>query len=313
MTTDILHFAAPFLRSRFGGSTTPVLAGYKITNRCNLRCAHCPYWSRVGRESSYETVVRTMERLRAMGVKILILEGGEPLLWRDGNKTIEDVANGAQRLFPSVCMTTNGTLPWDGLPLDRVWVSVDGPPRVHDAIRGAGAFERTIRNMERYLPRRAYVSTTVNQTNASSIREMLRILEELTAGVTIQFHYPYDGLPDPLFVPPEERAVILDELLTMKRAGLPVANSAASLTDMKRSPWTCNDGLLANAEPDGTIMHGCYLKNRGEADCRSCGFAAHNEMSLAFAGRLESIRTGMEIFFGGRKPFPAGAFQDVQK
>jgi hypothetical protein len=36
-------------------------------------------------------------------------------------------------------------------------------------------------------------------------------------------------------------------------------------------------------------------------------------MSLAFAGRLESIRTGMEIFFGGRKRFAAGASQGGEK
>ncbi len=84
----------------------------------------------------------------------------------------------------------------------------------------------------------------------------------------------------------------------LKRSGHVVANSSLSLEELKGERWTCEDRLLANAEPDGSINHGCYLKNRGNADCSLCGFTAHNEMSLAFNSRWESIRTGARIFFG---------------
>ena len=79
-----------------------------------------------------------------------------------------------------------------------------------------------------------------------------------------------------------------------------MANSVRSLQELKLERWTCEDGLLANAEPDGTIHHGCYLKNRGIAECSFCGFAAHNEMSLAFKMKWQSVRTGMKIFFMGQ-------------
>jgi len=290
-------FAMPFVKYRLGRDLTPMLAGYKITHRCNLKCRHCPYWRRTGPEQGFDGVVTTLRLLNRMGVRILILEGGEPLLWRDGSKSIGHVVDEARKLFTSVCMTTNGTLPWGRLPLDRTWVSLDGPQPVHDSIRGPGIFDKVWANLESEGKGRAFISTTVNTQNLDSIREMLFLLRGRVDGVTIQFHYPYHGLPDPLFVPSGQREPLLDELISLKAQGLPVANSTLSLTELKRERWTCEDKLLANAEPDGTILHGCYLKNRGPSQCSLCGFSAHNEMSLAFRGAAESILTGMRAFF----------------
>lgn len=297
---NLLGFAGPFISYQLGRSIRPVLAGFKITHRCNLKCIHCPYWSRTGPEPGFELVMKTMERLRSMGVKILILEGGEPLLWRDKNRSVWDVASEAQKLFPCVCATTNGTIPWTGIPLDCVWVSLDGPSEVHDSVRGPGTFDRVMSNIEEYGLGRVMVSTTIGNHNVDSVPELVESLKGVVSGITIQFHYPYNGLPDPLFIDPKDRAPLLDELIALKKRGFPVANSVLSLNEMKKTKWTCHDRLLANAEPDGVILHGCYLKNRAASYCSRCGFTAHNELSLAFEGKLESIVTGMRIFFSPR-------------
>ncbi len=293
-------FSRPFIAHNLLGKTSPVLAGYKITHRCNLKCVHCPYWERTGDELSFEGVLSTLQSMRRMGVKILIFEGGEPLLWRDANNSFSDVVREAKRLFPCLCMTTNGTIPWGDIPVDRVWVSLDGPPAIHDSIRGKGKFGIAWKNMEASDIRRTLVSTTINQLNLNSVPELVSMLCGFIAGVTIQFYYPYGGLPDPLFVSPPDRKEVLEELIRLKRSGYPVANSFSSLQELKNERWTCEDGLLANAEPDGSIYQGCYLKNRGIAECSYCGFAAHNEISLAFKMKWESIRTGMNIFFTGQ-------------
>jgi MoaA/NifB/PqqE/SkfB family radical SAM enzyme len=231
-----------------------------------------------------------------MGVRILILEGGEPLLWRDGRHTIADVIDAAHDRFASVCLTTNGTLSWDGLALDRVWVSLDGPERIHDSVRGYGVFKRAWQHVQKCRGRNLLVSTTIGTHNVDGAPELLELLAEESAGMTVQFYYPYGGLPDPLFLPLNQRRAALDELIRLKRKGLPVANSFAGLRQLKQPGWACEDNLLANAEPDGITFQGCYLKGRGDSQCTLCGFAAHNEMTLAFAGRLESIRNGIRIF-----------------
>jgi MoaA/NifB/PqqE/SkfB family radical SAM enzyme len=248
-------------------------------------------------QQDFRGVRRTLRRLSGLGVRILILEGGEPLLWRDGKKNIRHVIELARSIFPCVCMTTNGTFRWHDLELDRVWVSLDGTPDIHDRIRGTGVFQRVLRHLENYAEDRAFVSTTINTENAHSVPAMISMLRETVAGVTVQFHYPYKGLPDPFFVPHSERATLLDKLIDMKKNGYPVANSVLSLQELKKKRWTCEDGLLANAEPDGKVLHGCYLQNRAPSVCELCGFSAHNEMSLAFRGKWESVMTGMKIFF----------------
>lgn len=294
---SVRHFAGPFLKRLITGNPGPTLSGYKITHRCNLKCVHCPYWKRTGYELDFGGVQKTLASLKDMGVKILIIEGGEPLLWRDGKKTIAHVIEDARKLFPSVCITTNGTLPFKELGLDRVWVSLDGTEKVHDKVRGKGVFAKVWENLEREGQCRAYISLTISQMNRGCVPDLLMALKGRVAGVTLQFYYPYSGLPDPLFVSPQERIPILDELIQLKRDGYPVANSYSSLNDLKKTRWTCYDGLLANAEPDGLISRGCYLQNRGPSECERCGFTAHNEISLAFNGNLESIMTGLRIFF----------------
>lgn len=291
------HFASPFLKRLITGAQTPTLSGYKITHRCNLKCVHCPYWKRDGRELDFEGVKNTLTALRATGVKILIIEGGEPLLWRDGKKSLAHVAEYAKKLFPSVCMTTNGTLPFKGFEFDRVWVSLDGTGEIHDSVRGSGVFSKVWENLETQGEGGAYISFTISRLNKTCAGELVRKLKGRVAGITIQFYYPYNGLPDALFIAPEQRVPILDELIELKRKGYPVANSFSSLKELKKARWTCFDGLLANAEPDGRVTKGCYLRNRGPSVCERCGFSAHNEISLAFSGNLESIMTGLRIFF----------------
>ncbi len=293
----LCSFLVPFLAYHFAGRITPVLAGYKITHKCNLRCRHCPYWRRSGSEQDFDGVMLTLRRLSTMGVRILILEGGEPLLWRAGNKDLRDVVSAARSMFSSVCITTNGTLAWKHLEADRVWVSLDGPADIHNEVRGERIFEKVLKNLDREGCGQAFISTTINTRNVKSIPNLIVMLKGLVAGVTIQFHYPYNGLPDDLFIPSGDRGSILDELIRLKHDGYPVANSFNSLNELKQIHWTCEDKLLANVEPDGTILHGCYLKNRGPAVCSLCGFSAHNEMSLAFKGQWQSIATGLRTFF----------------
>lgn len=290
-------FAVPFVKRIITGRITPMLAGYKITHRCNLKCVHCPYWKREGVELDFAGVKSTLLKLRSTGAVILIIEGGEPMLWRDGSFGIEDVIDEANRLFPCVCMTTNGLIPFERLKLSRVWVSLDGPEGIHDSVRGPGVYSRVIRNLEQTPGKRGFVSLTISSMNYDHACDLIRSLKGMVEGVTVQFYYPYGGLPDPLFVDVQRRSPLLDSLIELKKSGYPVANSVSSLNELKKSRWTCYDELLVNADPDGTLERGCYLKNRGPSECSRCGFTAHNEISLAFGGNLGAIATGLKIFF----------------
>ncbi|HPL26913.1 MAG TPA: radical SAM protein [Anaerolineae bacterium] len=293
MLSHYLYSLNHNLRARLLRQRRPLLAGVKLTHRCNLRCPACPFWRRPAPDIGYVQALAALDALHAAGVRLVIFEGGEPLLWRDGEHTVEDLVRVARTRFFAVGITTNGTLPLT-TSADMVWVSIDGPREVHDAYRGP-SYDRIMANIAASGHRRVMANVTINRLNCARIPELLRDLTGRVRGVTIQFAYPY-GDGEDLTVDPEARRRVLDELVALKRAGYPLLDSYGALRRLKGNTWRCHDWLIANVEPDGRINLGCYLKGRGAVDCRKCGFAAHAELSRAFDWDPAAILCGRAVF-----------------
>jgi MoaA/NifB/PqqE/SkfB family radical SAM enzyme len=273
----------------------PFLASYKLTYSCNLNCRQCPFKSNTTTQPSYAQVCRTLDELYTRGSRMVIFEGGEPLLWCDGEFTLRDVVGYAHQKFFRVGITTNGTLPLDLEP-DILWVSIDGLVETHNRLRGAPIFERVIGHIRQSNHPRIYAHITANSENYAEIPALVRFLTPLVRGITIQFYYPY-GSADDLFLPWPARRALLDELIALKKAGYPVLNSTAALSALKGNNWRCLPWLVDNANPDGSLFQGCYLHGRADIDCDKCGFSPYTEISLAFRGNPRSILAGMKIFY----------------
>lgn len=280
-------------RAAILGDRRPLLAGYKVTHACNLRCPPCPYWRQPDTPASMDLARRTLGWLHKAGARILIIEGGEPMLWRDGEHGLDDLVREAQERFWAVCVVTNGTM---GLPTspDAIWVSVD---RVHQGpgLDCSAVLERQMAALEAHEGPPAFANITISAANVDAVPDLVRALATRVAGITIQFYYPYEGDMSQ-WVPWEQRQELLDELLGMKAAGYPLLDSTSALRALRQPGWRCLPWLVASADPDGTIHHGCYLGGRGEITCRHCGFAAHTEISLAFQLRPGPILTGLRAF-----------------
>lgn len=293
-----LYFFIYYLKCCFLQKKTPILAGFKITNRCNLSCVHCPFWKRNASDMlTFNQVKEILSELHRLGVRILILEGGEPFLWKDGEHTIHDVVEFAKSLFLSVGITTNGTFPLT-IKTHTIWVSIDGLKETHNQIR-ENSFDRAIENILNSPHPNIYANITINRINYQEIPDLVKFLNDKVKGITIQFHYPYEK-DDNLTLPFEKRREVLDNLITLKKEGYPVTDSYLCLESLKNNSWHCQDWMLANAEPDGSINLGCYVKGRGAVQCRMCGFAAHTEISLAYNWHIESILAGRKIFRYGK-------------
>ena len=273
----------------------PYLASYKLTYRCNLHCRQCPFHEMDAPDPSFSQVVDTLNRLHKSGVRMLIFEGGEPTLWRDGEHDIHSVIEQARRQFHLVGMTTNGTNTLD-LDTDVTWVSIDGFSKTHDRLRGSETFDRIIENIAAAQHPRLFAHITLNRLNAPEAPELIRFLSERVKGVTVQFYYPYNHQHD-LYLTQPARGELIGKLIALKEQGLPLLNSSAGLRAMGAAGWRCSDWLIANANPDGSISQGCYVKGRDDIDCSKCGFTPHAEISLAYQGKLDALQAGIEIFF----------------
>ncbi|HEV2853877.1 MAG TPA: radical SAM protein [Thermoanaerobaculia bacterium] len=122
----------------------PILILYPHS-RCNCRCLMCDIWrDRNRQEISAADVAGWIAEWRALGVRRVVLSGGETLLhshlW-DLCGLLKDEGIGI------TVLTTGLLLARDADPLafycDDVVVSLDGPREVHDRIRNVpGAFDR---------------------------------------------------------------------------------------------------------------------------------------------------------------------------
>ena len=79
-----LDLAGFYLRRKLGRQSVPLLASFKVTYRCNLACRACPF-HRLDQQGqmTWAAAREAMDNLRRLGTRIVVFEGGEPLLWRD--------------------------------------------------------------------------------------------------------------------------------------------------------------------------------------------------------------------------------------
>ena len=137
-------------RSASGGEPRPVVI-WNLTRRCNLTCKHCYALSadhHYPGELSHEEICTVMDDLRAYGVPVLILSGGEPLL----HPQLFEIASRAQAMGFYTALSSNGTL-IDAAMADRiaaqhfdyVGVSIDGSRGTHDRFRRKeGAYDQSM-------------------------------------------------------------------------------------------------------------------------------------------------------------------------
>lgn len=204
----------------------------QLTYRCNLRCTHCYQWAEQGFFRDYsvqkqrteldirivDEVLTTTAPQRAK----LFIWGGEPLMYTKFAKFAELL-----RRYPRTTnMCTNGLLLQRnvkhlvGIDDLNLLVSLDGLGEEHDALRGAGTFERTTRNIRTMLDlQRAgefrgeiSLSCMVSHATVPRLYEFMEWAEEL--GVhTVYFQYPW-------YIT-EEVATAMDELYERCFAWLP--------------------------------------------------------------------------------------------
>jgi len=293
--------ASFFVRTRVLGQRRPLLASFKLTYRCNLTCPACPFHLRADRgpaHITWEKAVQSLDELKRMGCRIVIFEGGEPLTWRDGAHTFDDLCAYARSLFLCVGATTNGTRMLKA-DTDVLWVSLDGTKASHDRLR-CGTYDVVMTNLRASVHPRLYVHYTLNRENW---RDFPLAMAQITTiphvkGITVQFFYPYGQGEADLALDRHARAEAVATLIRLKEAGYPILNSRGRLEAMLDNTWRCHDWLLANVEPDGRISTGCYVRGRGEVNCAACGFTPVAEASGAYDLRPGALLAGWRIFLG---------------
>jgi Fe-coproporphyrin III synthase len=147
----------------------------------------CDIWKRKdGREFHAADLERHRESIRRLGVKHVVMTGGEPLL----NHEVSAICSFFRELSVRITLLTTGLLLHKKIDIvdssfDDIIISIDGPPDVHDHIRRVpGAFETIRRGVFAIRERRRGIPiscrTTVQKLNHTHLRATVsaaRLLE----------------------------------------------------------------------------------------------------------------------------------------
>jgi MoaA/NifB/PqqE/SkfB family radical SAM enzyme len=186
MLNNIL-FGTRLLVSNFKRLRFPYKLNMAITYKCNSRCMTCNIWRKEPEDelslAEIETFFSRNNRFSSVS-----LTGGEIFLHKDIQSVFQVVLDNCPRLailqFPTNGLLTKkiektiGSIPLTQRSIITATVSLDGPPRLHDQIRGIpGSSERsleTFRVMREELGIRAFLGTTLSVYNQGKLMETYR-------------------------------------------------------------------------------------------------------------------------------------------
>ena len=253
----------------------PLIVAWSLTNRCNKRCLYCATWKNAGKELNTDSILSLIDQFGQLGTRIISFTGGEPLMRDD----IGSIVNHIKQKDMYVKINTNGAF----LPkkitrlklVDEIKLDLDGPPEIHDMIRGQNSYNEVIEAIRVAKKHTIKVSliTVVSKYNIRSIGHILEVAKKYDA--IVDFQPARDRIyktsdPNPIAPSANEYKEVMRELITRKKKGESVANSISCLSHL--SHW-----------PEGQTLHcrnrrlSCRIEPNG--DMVLCGLHPYNEMA----------------------------------
>ena len=125
--SQMFYLANWFFGARVLGRKRPLQTVLFISDKCNLKCKHCSVYAKADPHiMTYEEIRGELEYAYRLGSRFVDFEGGEVMIWRDGDYRIDDVIDLAREVgFFSATITTNAQLPFRGSHADSIWVSLN--------------------------------------------------------------------------------------------------------------------------------------------------------------------------------------------
>lgn len=293
---SLLYLPFWFFKAKFLKIKKPLQTVLFISDQCNLKCKHCSIYQLSNPNiKAYDQIKEELEYSYRLGSRFVDFEGGEPTLWRDGDKDLNSLIRLSKKTgFYSATITTNAQTPFAGSEADSIWVSLDGLGAYHDEIRGKGAFDRLVKNIATASHPHLSVNMTINSQNYVSVDETIEFAKNNPhiKSISLNFHTPFKGT-ESLFLEWEKRSEVIDLIIKKKKAGYPIMNSVSGLKLMKNNSFYPECWVTNFIMSDGTRLAECQGKAAGI--CDHCGFSMAGEMNSVFNLKPDTILAGMKL------------------
>jgi len=285
-----------FLRTKFLGRKRPLQTVLFISDECNLTCKHCCVYNLENKHiKSFEKIREELQYSYKLGSRFVDFEGGEPFLWNENGKNINDLIRLAKQIgFFTTTVTTNAQLPFNQCEADSIWVSLDGIGSYHDQIRGTGTFDRLLENLETNKHPAISVNMVVNSLNYKSVEDTIiwTSKQPNIQSISLNFHTPYPQT-EALFLDWSLRNETIDKIIRLKKAGYPIMNSVSGLKLMKDNQFKKYCWVTNFILPDGTRLSECQGKTQNI--CNECGFCMAGEITSLFHFKVDTLFAALSL------------------
>ena len=265
------------------GKHIPPFLIASITGDCNLNCIGCYSHANNPCDKTQELSSAAWERIFSeavdMGIPVILLAGGEPLLRPD---VIEAATKQKDILFP---VFTNGTmLDETGIQLFEKHrnlvpvISIEGDEATTDSRRGDGMYKKVISVMHSLQNRGVLFGTsiTVTSDNLDSVTDISFISELEKNGCKVILFVEY--------VPVEKPGIALNEKTRDKLA--------EGINDLRAS----QTGMIIISFPgDEAESGGCLAAGRGffhisaSGNAEPCPFSPYSDMNITDTPLIDAL------------------------
>lgn len=212
-----------------GGSFVPDMPFHMVwlaTDACHLRCQHCSSNSskRALNELDTQEAADLIDQFVDCGVIDLGISGGEPFIRRD---IFEIIAHAKSRNMTVGIASHGANFPEERakrlarLKINRLQVSLDGPPEAHDTLRRwPGLFQRVVKTIDiaKEAGLRVHVCCTVNRLNVDKMAEFTSFIAGTGANrLNISRYVPTGRGTEVLDLPDDRWNAVIRECADLKR------------------------------------------------------------------------------------------------
>ncbi len=255
-----------------------------LTERCNLKCKHCYQTGRKVDEMSFselkdvfneisDTITAWKELFDIDYSLSFNITGGEPFLRDDLLSILAEIGYKGFDMY----LLTNGILinkkrakTLSYLGVKGVQVSIEGPEKIHDSIRGKGSFSRSMKGIKNLIDAGLKVTfnVTLSSLNADYFMDMIELSSNLGVqriGFSRLVPYGRGAAMLKNALDPERVKELYEEIFSLDTGTLeivtgdPVASQAFSINGKKDKGNLPLGGCAAGVSgltimPDGTLV-----------------------------------------------------------
>ena len=231
MIKNLVDILKASLQYKFSGKRTPVVVSMSLTGKCNLKCRYCysANDNEKSRDVPLDTLISRIDGFYNIGTRVLMLQGGEPLLHKDLDAVIRHAKS--RGMYCSI--TTNGVNfgKYVGIlkSVNQVQLSIDGGEEITEMFRGKGVYQEVLNAAElchkNAIPFHLHVVLTDESSVEKTFLPLIDVIKKYNSYLNFCILQPSGAARGKNLISDMHVQRMYRVIRTMKKEGVPVNNS----------------------------------------------------------------------------------------